>query len=87
MRESGGLGPVLMQSSHSFGTVPVIAVFTKYDLLISRMERATSSAGLSPESLSELTRVNADAFFQKECVGPFESIVQKDVPHLTVSGE
>jgi hypothetical protein len=48
---------------------------------------ATVRAGLSPERLSELAKAEADAILQTDCVGPFEEVVRKEVPHITVSGE
>jgi hypothetical protein len=78
---------MVVWTSNSFWTVPVIAVFTKYDLLVSRTRWNISRAGLSPEQVAKCVQVNADAFFQKECGAPFESIIQNGVPYLTVSGK
>ena len=47
----------------------------------------TVRARLSPERLSEFAKTEADAILQKDCIGPFENVVRKEVPHITVSGE
>jgi hypothetical protein len=71
-------------------TVPVIAVFTKYDLLVTRTKRNLDTsicAGLSPEQILELAKKEADAILQRDCVGPFDVVVEKQVPYMTVSSE
>lgn len=99
LKTSGKLGTSTCRWSHrnkytcidvSCRTVPVIAVFTKYDQLIPRVKRnmdPAAHAGLSADRLSELVKDEADAILQKDCVDPFEKVVQKRVPHMTVSGK
>jgi hypothetical protein len=69
--------------------VPVIGVFTKYDKLITRLERtmdATRREGLSAEDLSRLAEGDAKNVLKKICFDPFEESVDKDVvPHIHVS--
>jgi hypothetical protein len=59
--------------------VPVIAIFTKYDLVITRLRREIGSVA----DLHE----RADTIVQKTCITPFERVVQKQVPHKIVSGK
>lgn len=69
--------------------VPVIGVFTKYDKLITRLERtmdATRREGLSTEDICRLAEGDAKKVLQKICIDPFEKSVDKDVvPHIHVS--
>ncbi|KAG5351507.1 hypothetical protein C0989_006204 [Termitomyces sp. Mn162] len=71
------------------GGVPVIAVFTKYDLLIVHETRLLKQRdpGISKEEVTNLVQQNANAKLQDACVKPFESFVQGRVPHITVSTE
>ncbi|KAG5717395.1 hypothetical protein E4T56_gene7663 [Termitomyces sp. T112] len=71
------------------GGVPVIAVFTKYDLLIVHETRLLKQRdpGISKEEVTNLVQQNANTKLQDACVKPFESFVQGRVPHITVSTE
>ena len=48
---------------------------------------ASLHARLTPQGLLEFAKHEADGIVQKECIGPFEDVVRKEVPHVTVSGE
>ncbi|KNZ76261.1 hypothetical protein J132_11131 [Termitomyces sp. J132] len=72
------------------GNVPVIAVFTKYDLLVARENRLLKRAdhpGKSDGEIKTLIEQNVDAKLQEICIEPFERFVKKGVPHITVSTE
>lgn len=42
---------------------------------------------LDEAAISELAKKEADAIIQRECIDIFESVVQKKVPHMTISSE
>ena len=58
---------------------PIIAVFTKYDLLISRMQR---EMGESDDIKNE-----ADVIVKQKCIEPLEKEAGQKVPNVTVSSE
>ncbi|KAG6918821.1 hypothetical protein DXG01_011224 [Tephrocybe rancida] len=68
--------------------VPVIAVFTKYDLLVTHETRLLKKAdreGKSKEAIAKLIEHNARTILDEICVQPFDSFVKMKVPHVTVS--
>lgn len=70
--------------------VPVIAVFTKLDQLIDSEERNMDESlldDLSEPEVYDLVKSVADTTLQKVCIGPFEELVGKVVPHVTVSSK
>lgn len=70
--------------------VPVIAIFTKYDELVSRADREMDSSlrsKLDVSQISEHIKKEAEATRKKVCVLPFEKHTKKKVPHITVSSE
>ncbi|KAG6807861.1 hypothetical protein H0H92_006177 [Tricholoma furcatifolium] len=72
------------------GNVPVIAVFTKFDLLVLRENRLLKTIdreGKTPEEISQLIQKNARDKLQEICIEPFEKFVEWKVPHVTVSTE
>jgi hypothetical protein len=58
---------------------PVIAVFTKYDLLVSRWERVQLSANDA--------RKKADAFVENQCVKPLKKAARMKFENIAVSSE
>jgi len=60
---------------------PIIAVFTKYDLLIARVKKSMAAS----ETLAEDARKNADAFVAEACIEPLKTAAKKEVPNVTVS--
>ncbi|KAG6853060.1 hypothetical protein C0991_007171 [Blastosporella zonata] len=72
------------------GNVPVIAVFTKYDLLVvheTRLLKRVDRAGKSKEAISKLIEQNATTILNEMCMEPFDKFVEMKVPHVTVSTE
>jgi hypothetical protein len=70
--------------------VPVIAVFTKYDQLISRADRKLNSANhakLNEEQILELVKKDADSTLQQHCIDPFKELMGDEVPFMTVSSK
>jgi hypothetical protein len=69
--------------------VPVIAVFTKYDKLITRLERTmdpSRRAGLDAKQLAELAEDDAKKALENITIDPFEGSVDKEeVPLIHVS--
>ncbi|KAG2134598.1 uncharacterized protein EDB93DRAFT_1306011 [Suillus bovinus] len=82
-----------LKSSGKLGNVPVIVVFTKYDMLIDRVERTldeSSLDGLSDQAVKELIKNKAEAELQDICIRPLEKFAgEGDVrfPHATISTE
>lgn len=70
------------------GNIPIVAVFTKYDTLLDRVERTldrSSLKGMSKADIQELTKKNAKDKLQEVCVAPLEKFAGSDIPHVAVS--
>ncbi|KAG1894959.1 uncharacterized protein F5891DRAFT_1060614 [Suillus fuscotomentosus] len=69
------------------GNVPVIAILTKYDMLIDRVERNLDEASrwIERQAIKELTKQKADAEVQANCVGPLKQFAGSGIPHATTS--
>ncbi|KAG2361094.1 hypothetical protein BDR07DRAFT_1410622 [Suillus spraguei] len=70
------------------GNIPIIAVFTKYDTLLERVERTldkSSIKGLSKAAIQELTKKSAQDKLQEVCIAPLEKFAKSAIPHVTVS--
>ncbi|KAG2137846.1 uncharacterized protein EDB93DRAFT_1301477 [Suillus bovinus] len=92
-------GPFLENGAEEFlewkrsgilGDVPVIIVFTKYDMLIDRMERTlaqTTLDGSDDEVIKKHARDEAKAELQNICVGPLQALPGPDIPYAAVSAE
>ena len=68
--------------------VPVIVVFTKYDLLVAHEERLLKQADHSEKSKEEFARLieqSTKADLQDICIKPFEEFVNGNIPYITVS--
>ncbi|RDB24100.1 hypothetical protein Hypma_008541 [Hypsizygus marmoreus] len=90
--ESGSERFLKMKISGELGDVPIIAVFTKFDELVSSQEYDIAKdpsicEGLSGDALTKLAAEKAAAKVQEECIKPFEEWVDRKVPHVTVSTE
>ncbi|KAG2348295.1 hypothetical protein BDR05DRAFT_995709 [Suillus weaverae] len=86
--ETGTEEFLTLKSSGTLGNIPVVVVFTKYDMLIDRVERTldeTSLNGLSNEAIKELAKKKADAELQDICIGPLEKFAGPDIPHVKIS--
>ena len=57
---------------------PIIAVFTKYDLLVARLQRELSSNDV---------RKPADAFVENQCVKPLKKAARVKFENIAVSSE
>lgn len=70
------------------GDIPIVAVFTKYDTLLDRVERTldkSSIKGLSQAAIQDIIKKNAEDKLQEVCVAPLEKFAKSAVPHVTVS--
>ena len=56
---------------------PIIAVFTKYDLIVSRSELEES----------EYVKTKVDIFVQEQCIKPIREAACRDVPNMVISSE
>ncbi|KAG1869883.1 hypothetical protein F4604DRAFT_1926668 [Suillus subluteus] len=68
--------------------VPIVAVFTKYDILLDRVERTldkSSIKGLSQAAIQDIIKKNAEDKLQEICVAPLEKFAKSAIPHVTVS--
>ena len=68
--------------------VPLIVVFTKYDLLVTRMIRRAARGG-STEQVWQNAEREANKDFEVLCVGPFmkavDEVLDKKVPNANLS--
>ncbi|KAG2159537.1 uncharacterized protein EDB93DRAFT_1116177 [Suillus bovinus] len=72
----------------TLGNVPLIVVFTKYDILVDRVERTLDKTfldGLSDEAIKELVNNRAEAELQDICIRPLQKFAGPDIPHVTIS--
>ncbi|KAF9459645.1 hypothetical protein BDZ94DRAFT_1224347 [Collybia nuda] len=81
--ETGVENFLKLRASGKLGEVPIIVVFTKYDRLVSTEKIAITKAGLEPTD--EEVEANANATLKRECIGPFEVLVGKNIPYVVVS--
>jgi hypothetical protein len=71
-------------------TVSIIAIFTKYDELITQVDfhmDASLHQKLDPAGISKQLKKDVDATLKKVCTSPFKKHVKKKVPHITVSSK
>ncbi|KZP07210.1 hypothetical protein FIBSPDRAFT_804213 [Athelia psychrophila] len=66
-----------MKTSGKLGKMPIIAVFTKYDLLLTRTRRLGSK---DPGK-------DADKALETTCIAPLRKLVKDGIPHSTVSNK
>jgi hypothetical protein len=69
--------------------VPIVVVFTQFDILVSRMEERLSEEEMdkSEEDIENLCTLRADDEFKKLCEGPLEKLKHKlKLPWVTTSG-
>ncbi|KZP15868.1 hypothetical protein FIBSPDRAFT_895389 [Athelia psychrophila] len=66
-----------MKTSRKLGKMPIIAVFTKYDILLTRTRRLGSS---------DPTKDAAKAL-EATCIAPLRKLVKDGIPHSTVSNK
>ena len=69
-----------------FISVPIIAVFTKYDQLIDRTEFELLRKGIEGVNREDLLKT-AKEELQKLCIKPFEAVAGDRFPHITVSSK
>lgn len=81
-----------LKQSGQLGKVPVIGVFTKYDKLITRLERTmdpSRRANLTKERLSKVAEEDAENALKNISIDPFEafegSVDREEVPLVHVS--
>ncbi|KZP15872.1 hypothetical protein FIBSPDRAFT_832298 [Athelia psychrophila] len=66
-----------MKTSGKLGKMPIIAVFTKYDFLLTRTRRLGSK---DPGK-------DADKVLETTCIAPLRKLVKDSIPHSTVSNK
>ncbi|KAG1731636.1 uncharacterized protein EDB91DRAFT_1252071 [Suillus paluster] len=72
------------------GNIPVVAVFTKYDMLIDRMDRTldkSSLEGLSKGAIKELVEKKSADHLQDVCIRPLQKFAGPDIPHAVTSAK
>jgi len=72
--------------------VPVIVVFTKYDILVGRIafemaRQMDEEKGMSWPQIMERATLDAPLRLQEICIDPFKQRVGVEIPHVTVSSE
>ncbi|KAG6911381.1 hypothetical protein DXG01_016478, partial [Tephrocybe rancida] len=84
--ESGIENFLKLKIEGKLSDVPVIVVFTKYDLLVGDETLVFKDrSGKSKEAIAKQIELNARTILDEICVQPFDSFVEKKVPHVTVS--
>ncbi|KIJ99117.1 hypothetical protein K443DRAFT_8630 [Laccaria amethystina LaAM-08-1] len=74
-----------------FGPVPLITIFTKYDMLVEEVEFGNNlefherNKHLDPKTRNARLAEETRAKFQELCVRPFEEEVGTNIPHISVS--
>lgn len=69
---------------------PIIAVFTKFDELVTREDRKLNAPeydDLSEEELEKLAHSNANKSFESECLRVFQTTVGTQIPYKPVSSQ
>jgi predicted GTPase len=66
------------------GRVPLIIVFTKYDMLVTRIIFRAARSG-SDEQVWENAEREANSVFDKLCVVPIHEVLNKEVPNANLS--
>ncbi|KZP30059.1 hypothetical protein FIBSPDRAFT_142700 [Athelia psychrophila] len=66
-----------LKTGGKFGKMPVIAVFTKYDLLL---EKANYLGSTDPGK-------DAEIMLRDDCIAPFKKYERKGIPYMAVSNE
>jgi hypothetical protein len=73
--------------------VPLITVFTKYDMLVEQVQFGNNlefhkrNKHLDPETRNARLAEETTAKFQELCVRPFKEVVGSDIPHIAVSSK
>ncbi|KAG1760973.1 hypothetical protein EDD22DRAFT_45321 [Suillus occidentalis] len=86
--ETGAKEFLKLKSSGTLGNIPIIVVFTKYDLFIDRIERnldEISLKGLGNDAIKKLAKDRAEAELQDICIGPLKKFAGPDIPHAEIS--
>jgi hypothetical protein len=73
--------------TYPFVVVPIIVVFTKYDMLVDQVdyELGPSLDELSDDAITELVKERAEAKLQEICIKPLRQLAGSDILHVTVS--
>ncbi|KAG1744542.1 uncharacterized protein EDB91DRAFT_1246668 [Suillus paluster] len=82
LKRDGKLGKVAAQL---FVKVPVIVVFTKFDMLIDCLDRTLDEIGSDEDAFKELVKNKADIELQDVCIRPLEKFAGPGIPHATIS--
>ena len=61
-------------------TAPIIAVFTKYDLIVSRLK-------MDAGAFTDDVKAEADAVVQEQCIEPLRNAAGREVPNMVISSE
>ncbi|KAJ8593183.1 hypothetical protein M405DRAFT_811438, partial [Rhizopogon salebrosus TDB-379] len=85
--ETGTEDFLKLRHDGKLGNIPIIAVFTKYDGLIDRVdyELEPSVYELSDDAIKELVNKRAQTKLQEICIGPLKEFAGSDTPHVAVS--
>ncbi|KAG1722125.1 hypothetical protein EDB19DRAFT_469910 [Suillus lakei] len=86
--ETGTEAFLTSKRNGKLGNIPIVAVFTKYDTLLDRVERTldkSSLKGLRKDVIKERTKKSAQDKLQDICVAPLEKFAGSDIPHVMVS--
>ncbi|KAJ8587345.1 hypothetical protein M405DRAFT_821767 [Rhizopogon salebrosus TDB-379] len=86
--EKTGMNDFLkLRHAGKLGHVPIIVVFTKYDMLVDQVdyELGPSLDELSDDAITELVKERAETKLQEICIRPLGQLAGSDILHVTVS--
>ncbi|KAG1808963.1 uncharacterized protein BJ212DRAFT_1579820 [Suillus subaureus] len=86
--ETGMEAFLTLKRNGKLGNIPVVAVFTKYDMLIERMERTLDGPSLkrlSDDAIKKLVNKKADAELKNICIQPLQKFAGRHVPCAAIS--
>jgi hypothetical protein len=88
-----GFRRLLVNDHSSLCQVPLITIFTKYDMLVEEVEFGNNlefherNKHLDPKTRNARLAEETRAKFQELCVRPFEEEVGTNIPHISVSSK
>ncbi|OAX40245.1 hypothetical protein K503DRAFT_634001 [Rhizopogon vinicolor AM-OR11-026] len=87
--ETGTEQFLALKREGKLGNIPVVVVFTKFDVLIDQVDFDIGSSlnGLSEDDIKERSKNGAETKLQEVCIGPLKIFSQSDIPHVAVSTE
>ncbi|OAX40246.1 hypothetical protein K503DRAFT_768752 [Rhizopogon vinicolor AM-OR11-026] len=85
--ETGTEQFLALKREGKLGDIPVVIVFTKYDVLVEQVDydMEPSLKGSNEDDIEERIKKRAETKLQEICTGPLKKFAQSDIPHVAVS--